>query len=422
MENKELQDKQSSPKSTPWDTLKNISFNYDTKMQERAAEYDYLLPVEDENYLERYKQTPEPTKSNLIKAGRLLLATKTMQKLFPHVFKKSEKKQELEAMHIAYEHFLEEKKRKQAELEKQLREQAEYEKREKAKAEEQAKIREQAEAKKLVNNIEFFRGEHRRSIRRERIQEITERKFNETMTDLEELDLYAEAGENGVKKRIVEYEGKQVAIYDVSDYPLSFLTHRIEFKLSYDKQVDYTRLGSRTAYQLLNDPSMWTRNYEEEVPVGSQNTSIDSRSNTISTTYVNTETSNFLVVCNYLPKNTYYAFNHLEPDSIIRIANTDGATPNNIGKQPTALESVWLPEDLTSPVLYNEVQIRRYYDGDGGGSKKPDFIVTGYKNRRYSEPNEHALKHAAFHDIPIVSIDIDNYINKIEDRTLEHGK
>ena len=425
MENKEIQDKLPSPKSTPWDTLKNIPFNYDAKMQERVQKHSETL--NNTFGINEYEHAPEPTKSNLIKAGRLLLATETMKKLFPHVFEKSEKRQELEAMHIVYEQHLEEQKRMQAEFEEWLKEKAEPEEQRRIEAEQREKAEFEAEQREKaefeadfiegMNTHRYYRHER---LKGERVQEIAEKNFNEAMTNLEELDICAEIGESGISKRTVEYEGKQITVYDVSGYPLSYLQHNIAYKGT-GGSIDAHSSGSSTAKQLQDDPSMWIRNYEDEVATHEVDYTSTAKSNTISTSYVNTETPNFWRASMAgWDDGVFYGFNHLEPDSILQIFKGDGGTTNDIGRQHTYMSEydIMSPNELSVPETseqysYNEVQIRRY--GEHGESKRPDFIVTMFHdNNPNSGLNAVSLKHAAFFGIPIININTKVYQDKIE--------
>ena len=422
MENKEPQDKLPSPKSTPWDTLKNIPFNYDAKMQERVQKHKETLNNAFET--NEYEHAPEPTKSNLIKAGRLLLATETMKNLFPHVFEKSEKKQELEAMHIAYGQHLEEQKRKQIELEEYIRKEAELEEQRKTEAEQRKTEAEQREKAKFeadfIDNMDTYRYRRDEGLKGERAQEIAERNFNEVMTDLGELDICAEIGESGISKRTIEHNGKQITVYDASGYPLSYLQHNIAYKGTGGSEDAYYS-GSSTAKQLQDDPSVWTKNYEDKIATRGVDSTATTKSNTISTSYVNTETPNFMQagMMNW-DDGVFYGFNHLEPDSILQIFNGDGGTTNNIGRRHTFMHShsITSPDKLSTPETsgtysYNEVQIRRY--GEHGEAKKPDFIITRFHGDNFNRGlDEISLKHAAFFDIPIINIDIKAYENNIE--------
>ena len=250
-----------------------------------------------------------------------------------------------------------------------------------------------------------FDGEYQR----QRIQETSERAFNETLTPLEDIEAYAESGDERISTREVEYDGRTIKVYDLKGFPIKLLTHAIDFK----GYGDGHGIGSVMAGRLQKDPSLWMRPRSEN-----NINEYDGDSDCISTSYVDSDINMFrggnIGGKNFTLK---YGFDHVLPDSILQIRSHDGATTRNIGgANGSFLErsNHFLPDDLaeSSTEYYNEVQIRRF--DEAGKPRKPDYIVLND-----GKGMETMLKHAAYFDIPIINIESAEYakneIKKIAD-------
>ena len=250
-----------------------------------------------------------------------------------------------------------------------------------------------------------FDGEYQR----QRIQETSERAFNEALTPLEDIEAYAESGDERISTREVEYDGRTIKVYDLKGFPIKLLTHAIDFKGYGDER----RIGSEMAGRLQKDPSLWMRPRSEN-----NINEYDGDSDCISTSYVDSDINMFR------GGNTggeyfmlKYGFDHVLPDSILQIRSYDGATTRNIGGANGSFlkrSDYFLPDDLAeaSTEYYNEVQIRRF--DEAGKPRKPDYIVLND-----GKGMETMLKHAAYFDIPIINIESAEYrkneIKKIAD-------
>ncbi|MBQ3470642.1 hypothetical protein IJH23_02985 [Candidatus Saccharibacteria bacterium] len=240
-----------------------------------------------------------------------------------------------------------------------------------------------------------FDGEYQR----QRIQETSERAFNEALTPLEDIEAYAESGDERISTREVEYDGRTIKVYDLKGFPIKLLTHAIDFKGYGDEK----RIGSEMAGCLQKDPSLWMRPRNEN-----NINSYDGDSDCISTSYIDSDINMFRggnTGGKYFTLK--YGFDHVLPDSILQIKNSDGATTRNIGGVNGSFlkrTDHFLPDDLaeSSDISYNEVQIRRF--DETGKPRKPDYIILND-----GKGMETMLKHAAYFNIPILNIETREY-------------
>lgn len=240
-----------------------------------------------------------------------------------------------------------------------------------------------------------FDGEYQR----QRVQEVSERAFNKALTPLEDIEAYAESGDERISKREVDYEGQTITIYDLKGFPIRFLAHAIDFKGYGDEE----RIGSEMAGRLQKDPSLWMRPRNEN-----NINSYDGDSDCISTSYIDSDINMFRggnTGGKYFTLK--YGFDHVLPDSILQIKNSDGATTRNIGGVNGSFlnrTDHFLPDDLaeSSDISYNEVQIRRF--DETGKPRKPDYIILND-----GKGMETMLKHAAYFDIPIINLKTAEY-------------
>ena len=307
-----------------------------------------------------------------------------------------------------FEEAREEEERLIEEEEKRKREREEEERKKRLEAEEKRRSE-----KDLVEGMDRYRADVMGAIledgelrygkvdgrfQRQRIQEASERAFNETLTPMEEIEAYAASGDERVSEREIEVEGKEVKVYDLKGLPIRFLTHAIDFK----GYGDENRIGSKMAGELQKKPELWDRKKSEMKINGS-----DGDSDCISLTYIDTETNlGNLKTGKYF---TYrYGFDHVLPDSILQVKAGDGATTRTIGEARDSFlgrYDTYMPEELarrSGESIYNEVQIRRF--DEAGNPRRPDYIVTvGGRGMEVMK------KHAAYFGIPIINIEMAAY-------------
>ncbi len=234
-------------------------------------------------------------------------------------------------------------------------------------------------------------------IHRERVQEVSERAFNEALTPMEEIEAYAASGDERVSEREVEVEGEKVKVYDLKGLPIRFLAHAIDFK---GNGEETNRIGGVMAGRLQRDPSLWMRKKGEVEPNPQ-----DGDSDCISLSYIDSEVNMLRLSSGGRYFNLKYGFDHVLPDSILQVRAYDGATVRNIGEAKTFLRSsdVYMPEELAERTdLYNEVQIRRF--DEEGKPRKPDFMVVND-----GRGMETILKHAAYFKVPVINIETRAY-------------
>lgn len=371
------------------------------KVDQSRAEYSYWGA---ENY-------PEITRSRVRKIGRMVLDLPMFSALLPRLSMSSQRQRTQEAMRTAYD---EEKAESEA-LEEQRRTAEEQHERERQERETRRQT-EQAERERLALERDMAeamdRYRYNRNVRYETniIQELSERAFNEKLTKLEDVALAAEAGGSEVSQRKVDFDGKELTVYDLKGLPFTFLQHNICFKGT-GGTGDANRLGAATAKHLQDHPEFWAEKQQEESRYGGNSSA--AISNTISSSYINLDelTNGSLDM-----EGEFYGFDHVLPDSILQIINNDGGTANTLNTAFLKKRHPYLPEHLERPnhelmpfSPYNEVQTRRY---DGSGSPRlPDYMIA--KDNRLSDVT---LRHAAYFDIPIINIDTKVYKEKYADK------
>ncbi len=251
------------------------------------------------------------------------------------------------------------------------------------------------------------------AMQRGRVQEISERAFNRSLTSLEDIEAYVESGDKRVSVREVEFEGKKVKIYDLEGLPFKGLLHAIDFR-GYGGAEDSQMVGSEMAKQLQDNPVLWARK-KEGIRVNSQ----DGDSDCISTTFFDTNSNMFGLGGTggrYFAMK--YGFSHVDPDSIIQISKIDGVTARDVGDNSTRVSAsdYYMPEELaeksTSVKNYNEVQIRRY--DENGNPKLPDYMLVNDEGRKLVRDRgidvmPVMLRHAAYFNVPIINIKTPEY-------------
>jgi len=253
---------------------------------------------------------------------------------------------------------------------------------------------------KLIMAMDNYRNFKKEAAKSEAVQEISERSFNKSLTKLENIKITSQIDDTQVSKREIDFNGKSLTVYDLKGFPFSFLQHAIDYKGRGENHR--INIGSKTAKSLQDNPSLWTRKKHEISEFGGEKS--DSQSNTISVSYVNLEKNAQTLYSNRL----FYGFDHVEPDSILRIGTIDMCTPGDTGDAKTSLTnlSVYLPETLEdNTIIINEILIRRYKENND--PKLPDYLITEDGNI-----SEIIKKHAEYFNIPIINIETKYYKEK----------
>lgn len=114
----------------------------------------------------------------------------------------------------------------------------------------------------FIKSMEEYRFYKDQGIHSERIQEISERSFNKSLTKLEDIETASQTDDGQVEKRTEEFNGKKLTIYDLKGLSFSFLKHAIDFK---GRGENYRSgdIGSKMAKSLQDDPSLWARKKNE---------------------------------------------------------------------------------------------------------------------------------------------------------------
>ena len=378
---------------------------------ERVKVEKYKILLKESGFLsfdmEREMVKNQPSTARQI--GRMFLDTSIAKNMLSGLHKSSHEEREKEAMYVARQEYEAEREKEQRVFEK------EWEERRLAEEKWQAEIKAEREAReKLSFEKDFIEGMDRYRQRKEEqyqgeaVQELSERGFNERLTKLEEIDLESETEGSGVTKRQIEFEGKNLTVYDMKGFQFSFLQHMIDFK-GRGADSDKWRIGAGVAKNLQDNPSLWAELRNTDEKYGGKHG--DSKANTISMSYIRTD-ENFKTIND---DGYFYGFDQVRPDSILQIFDRDGGTVNDIGDNRTGLskDDAYMPQMLeNAKEYYNEVQLRRY--DEGGRPQLPDFVVV--KNGKMSDV---ILKHAAYFDVPIINIETE-YYKKQEAQKLEN--
>ncbi len=241
----------------------------------------------------------------------------------------------------------------------------------------------------LARDIDSGRRK-RENIRQERAQELFESELKSTITNVEDLELLADVGEEGLSSETVKYGDKDVKVIHVAGYPLRFLKSSINASI------------------VADNPEIWTKNASEYSSFSHRkgDTIIfdpdkGDVSNTICTTYVDTDRNPAAIQSG--ATGLVYIFTDIRPDSVTEAKATDAySSPDSGFDRPKILAGDYVisPEEIAERgKTFNEVVLRRY-DETG----KP-LLPTAIMTYDAIEPNERILKNAAYFDIPIIHID-----------------
>ena len=237
-------------------------------------------------------------------------------------------------------------------------------------------------------------GRKRQYYKQDRAQELFERELKKDITNIEDLEMLAESGAEGLSIEHVTYKGKDVKIIDASGFPLKFLESSINSSL------------------VADDPSIWTKNASEyssfshaEAATIVFNPDEGEVSNTICTTYVDTNHNPSAIRAG--GTGLVFIFTSIKPDSVIATQPHDAwSSPDSGFGRPDLLSDgdILPPEEIAKQSKgFNEVVLRRY-DETG----KP-LLPTAIMTYDQIEPNERILENAIYFNIPILHIDKKSY-------------
>jgi|GEM_PF-6742982 len=394
-----------------WDSVQEVEFSPEAARRRKSAfeksrdrQVDLLAEYIRENgAINTFDLYPKRPKT-MDKIKSIIYSSKIGQKLFPGKALDLAK-EDLDVADRANSIIDEEdEQRREAERQQKAEERA---RRETEEAERRRVAEEERLTKQMADGHEYSMYEKRNWFKNQRAQELLERQFNAEFTSIDELEILADAGEDKLSVDHREYEGKDIKIITSKGYPLKFLQTAIDFKLT-NGQVVESRIGSKTAQNLIDNPSLWVRNGHDLQVGGNSSTS---EADTISTSYIDSDYGIGGPGGAESPAGLTYLFSHLDGDSIIVMTTSDQGTNNSNGTHRTGINEYSLtPEELAKETkIHNEVQIRRY--DETGKPKRPDALVT-YDGKI----TEAALRHAAFFGVPVVNIERAPYVKQMRER------
>lgn len=248
-------------------------------------------------------------------------------------------------------------------------------------------------------------------------QELVEREMNSELTKVEDLKLAIEAGEKGIMGAEAEIPFKDGSKHNIylmvlKGYPFKTLQSNITYENVLDViGVDNEALN-KTGDNLRQDPAVWMKKKDEVEGLGK------SASAVFSASYYDTEVGVPEMMGGYCS----YGFDHVRPNTVVSIIKGDsGTTPV---KEFMAPDFWYSGQSETTPIpleeladvghsiwtRFNEVVVNRY--DELGNPQKPDYILIKGKENL----NSLAIKHAEYHNIPLICIMPEYYKEiKVED-------
>lgn len=215
----------------------------------------------------------------------------------------------------------------------------------------------------------------------ERAQELYEREINKLFTPMDELISILDNGIEGSSKRVEDYNGQKITIYDTGNLDFYYLQHDLE----------YNKGGAR----IVSDPSLWNLNKSDAKAAGL--------------------TSNLLSMQLYNSKDKHsdngisFGILHLPPNSINMVTKSAGLKlRNDSGISDLAWKNSFpnakdIPNEATSYFdRFIETQAFRYND-KGEPIFRPDFIIAPSEGLNEDTLNN-TLKQAAYFGVPVFCI------------------
>ena len=247
---------------------------------------------------------------------------------------------------------------------------------------------------------------------RQRAQELVERRINKMAgVDFEELDTLAELGDIHVCKREADWGDKKIPVYVLRyGYPACFLQSAIDYRQTGEnnKWTD----GRKTSDELIEDPSLWTKSRKEIEERVDHSSKTGGVGYTIQGSFINL--SNHVSREVQIPTSCGYAWNSVPPTSVKIISARDAVSSHMVGDWKTEVDAhgVNILDNIIEPKTaiggYNEIDWARY--DERGNPRPPDFITIKRPSvNAYGKINEMALRHAAYHGVPIVIVDYGTY-------------
>lgn len=238
-------------------------------------------------------------------------------------------------------------------------------------------------------------------------QELMERELNAELTKVEDLKIAIEAGEKGIDGGEMEIPFKDGSVHNIflivlKGYP--FKTLQSDITLINTNDISGAEYGAtkQTGETLRADPSLWMRRKDEIDGLGKNASAVFSAS------YYDTEVG----VPKYMGGHCSYGFDHVRPNTVVDVIKGDGNTlpakdsmspefgytvgnkpetpPISLNELADVGHSIWTE--------FNEVIVNRY--DESGNPQKPDYIIARGKEGL----NGLAIKHAEYHDVPLICI------------------
>lgn len=98
-------------------------------------------------------------------------------------------------------------------------------------------------------------GDAKRKLKFEQRRLEIEQDLNGRLTGIDEIGAAAETGTQA-DARTMEYDGKEVLVYDMKGYPVAILSHNVGYKLGAEGEGTKS-VGQGTAQEVLRDPGKW---------------------------------------------------------------------------------------------------------------------------------------------------------------------
>ena len=231
-------------------------------------------------------------------------------------------------------------------------------------------------------------------IRKERIQERFERELIENMTDIDELEMMANIGVEGLSSEELQYDKKNIKIIYATGYPLRFLKSNISNNDIADNPEKWTR--DDTEYRALAAKQSGDYHFLS----GKDGTSL---ANTICTSYIDTDINPEQASTS--ANGITYIFTRIRPNSVIDAAPNDAMSDAADGDRLSKLDEDMTPyrvakESKGDWSSYNEVTLKRY--DETGRPLLPTALLVNEMND--VKNNKKILKVAAFYGIPIIQV------------------
>jgi len=194
-----------------------------------------------------------------------------------------------------------------------------------------------------------------------------------------------------------------IPIYQKEEGDFKFIVHSIINDFGMNESI--RNINDKNNMHHYTNPELWDSMSREK------------GTNALSTSIISSEGTPFLQ-SELMSNIVIYGFDELDSNSVRNISYTDGATSHSINGFDAyggGRETMMFSDDLIENALssshnytYNEVAFNRY--NSDGTRKKPNFILC------FDNVNEASIKHAQYHQVPILIIQTKKYIEDFENR------